>query len=370
MKKVLIFEPHPYHYEVVIGVSYYFYELGYEIELLVRENFDKEDLYCQSLIKSNIRVNYYKESEMKVVLSSNKIKGFDFVFFSSLEFFGNGYKGRLLDFLGFYPDSKYGVLGIYHNLDIVSDSDIEMLEKGRIFSLTPFEYKGYHSRLLSPSYFGEISMKETREGFPEIVLVGGSNKRVLFENAIGQAKVKHTGKFRAGVIGVESIKYYIARVLVKNIIADFSKLWNSNSKIQRRSILGALALHFYGKVTFKEMYSHISNASYIGIIMDPTDEVFKDFLYGKTSGAKQLALAFGKPCIINRKFAEAFGFHDGCCIIYEENNVIDGIYRAVSITNEEYRQMVKNMDRLRKQMIKNSHDNLLDTINGAIYAAN
>ena len=215
-----------------------------------------------------------------------------------------------------------------------------------------------------------MSMKETREGFPEIVLVGGSNKRVLFENAIGQAKVKHTGKFRAGVIGVESIKYYIARVLVKNIIADFSKLWNSNSKIQRRSILGALALHFYGKVTFKEMYSHISNASYIGIIMDPTDEVFKDFLYGKTSGAKQLALAFGKPCIINRKFAEAFGFHDGCCIIYEENNVIDGIYRAVSITNEEYRQMVKNMDRLRKQMIKNSHDNLLDTINGAIYAAN
>ncbi|NBI72851.1 hypothetical protein D3Z50_17695 [Clostridiaceae bacterium] len=368
-KSVLIFEPHPYHYEVVIGVSYYFEQLGYEISLLVRNNFDAQDLFFYSQWKDRLHIRHFDDETMKAELETERVRDYEFLFLSSMEYFHDHTQSRILDYIGFIPQTKYGIMGIYHNRAMLTDDDIKLLSEGRIFALTPFTYKGYQAKRLSVSYFGEFDIHDTYGGKPEILLVGGSNKRILFENAIGNLIKRGCRHFNAGIIGVNPIQHYVLKTFIRNFIFRITACVRRDGEQKRRSVEGVRKLHFYGKLKFKEMYSVVLKAAYIGIIMDPEDDDFSDFLYGKTTGARQLAFAFCKPCIINRKFAKAFGLNEDCCILYDGNHVEDAVYRAVHADINTYKGMVRSMAELKEQMVKDSLENLLETVNGVKHAA-
>ncbi len=363
---ILIFEPHPYHYEVIPGVAYYFDYFGYKVELLVQNNFVLEDVFARSILREKIIVHNYEVSNMKEELREKYIGQYDFLFLNSMEYFHGSEKERLLDYLGYIPKTQYGILGIYHNKDVMNDSDIALLKENRLFALTPFKYKNYSVNLLSACYFGEIEKKDVINSKIKIVMIGMSNNRVIVENALSSFSHKQVKNIKIDVIGKINLKKDFVKRLI--MFCDYYKsVWLGNGhKNQKVSILGWKRVSYLGKLSFANMYQQIEEADYIAIVLDPECDKDKPFLDGKTSGSKQLALGFSKPCIINDKYATSFGFSEENSIIYHDNNITDAIMRVCKLSQEEYESLSKNVaacaKKLRRESVRNLQETLLKCI--------
>ena len=54
--RVLLFEPNPYHYEVIPGFAYYFIRLGYEADCLIQKPDQEGDVFFRCpFLKNRIR---------------------------------------------------------------------------------------------------------------------------------------------------------------------------------------------------------------------------------------------------------------------------------------------------------------------------
>lgn len=165
-KKVLIIEPHPYHNEVLPGFVKYFQDLNYQVDVMLREEVYKEKVFCKYKNKPNILP--YELFKIKELLSKDSIKEYDFLFCSSLEFLHknpsdskSNVKGKFVDFLGFIPKTKFGMLGVYHTIDFIKQfDDYNLLNDGRIFTLTGYAFDNKKTLLLNPHFFGDAKIKQ------------------------------------------------------------------------------------------------------------------------------------------------------------------------------------------------------------------
>lgn len=361
MEKILIFEPHPHHYEVIISSIYYFKELGYEVDLLVRENFDKEDILCRTSF-AGVGISVFKnDDEMISKLSDKVIKEYDFIFFNSMEYWRDGKKDRVLDFLGFVPNTKYGILGIYHNIEMIDDSDIGFLKEKRIFALTQTKVVNYVIPLFAACYFGEIHRK--KEIGRNVLYIGLSNDRPIIENNIAKistsCKVKILGK-------VQPKKEFVHKVGKKIINLGYQLLGQGFRYKKTGSVKGFCKLNYCISPSFTEMFKEIDECDYVGISMDPFDEEYRPFLTGKTSGSKQIVIGFNKPCIINSRFCESFKLNKEYCITYDGNDLKTAFERIDSISPEEYTNMLDSLDIDRRKLIQETINNLKSTINNCV----
>ena len=87
-----------------------------------------------------------------------------------------------------------------------------------------------------------------------------------------------------------------------------------------------------------------------------------DFTANRTSGTKQLSLGFLKPCIIERSVAEYYGFTDRNAIIYDDGNLTMAVERAICMSEEEYQDMVSELEKLCTEIRDRSEKNLQSMI--------
>lgn len=361
MGRVLITEPHPYHFEVIPGIAYYFHELGYKIDLLVRENYDHGDLFGRVPYGKDIHIYRYREiSGFIHKLLSDELREYDFVFFSSLEYFHGMEKERILDHLHERIKSKYGLLGIYHNLDMVTDADIPCLKEGRIFSLTECKYKGFPLRLLSASYFGEFKKKEPLSKRRRILLIGGSNDRGLLEREIAKCPRKILKDVEISYIGKTDRKREFA-VRVYDCILG-TKI-DKNRRNTGGSLNGWIHYRKCGSLSFQEMFEMIRSSDFIAFIREAGG--LSAFSYGKTTGSKQLAAGFGKPFVSSVTFTKAFGFPQQACVSYERS-FAEAVLRICRMDSEEYSKMAGEMELFLDSIRRKSLENLKDTIDCAM----
>lgn len=356
---VIIVEPHPYHYEVIAGIVKYFIDMEYNIDILVRKNFEERDVLCKLENPSKIKITKYNnEDELKQKLLDESIEQFDFVFFSSLEYFHDGKKERILDFLGQIPKTKFGFLGIYHNLDMISDNELEYLREGRIFTLSEFNYKGIDTKVLSAHLFGNIKENRHINDVKQIVLIGLSNRRMLIENAVEQL-MKNNEYESLNIVVVGQLKWQkdLVKRCISNCIYYICKASKLRTPYELCTIRSWKAVKLVGKMSFKNMFELIENSDFIGIILDPNDYQSKPFLRLKTSGSKQLAFGFNKPVLINNRFAEAYGFNDNNGVCYFDSDIDVALNKIKNMSDETYQKLVKNIkkdsDRLYTKSLKN-----------------
>ncbi|MDO5381695.1 MAG: hypothetical protein Q4F06_03115 [Eubacteriales bacterium] len=362
--KVIIVEPHPYHYEVVAGVLEYFYDLGYETTIYVRENFDEKDVLCR--YGRNVIVEKYKgDTELKNKMKDVSVSEYDLVFFSSLEYYHEDKKESILKFLGEIPKTKYGFLGIYHNLDIISEDEMKYLKEGRIFTLSEFEYKGIKTSILSAHAFGKISIKKELNDNRKIVLIGLSNRRMLIENAV--EKLMSEGEYNGlDIVVIGQLKWYkdFVKRFISNIIYKLCKLCKLKTPYEKCTIRSWKQVKLIGKISFEKMFSLIEECDFIGIILDYEDYQTKAFLKYKTSGSKQLAYGFCKPVIISSQYAKCYGFNENNSIVYEGNDVYDALTKVKYINNNDYYGLVDCLKKDSDELYKKSIYNLRKAIEG------
>lgn len=363
MKSVLIFEPHPYHYELLPSVVYGFELLGYQITVMTRTNCDYQDVFCRCNFKENINYLHYQADELESVLRDDQTAQYDYIFFTSLEFFHGEIKERLFDYLGYVPGARYGILGIFHNMKLLSDDDIQFIKEGRLFGLSPYEFKGCRIPQFSPSYFGEITDSSFASNQIKAVMAGGSNFRQMAEYSYSRLKAGERKNFIIEDIGKRNMLYEITNRIGHKLFCIAGILAKKTDVKHQVSITGWIMVKKKGYVNFSKLYHIVNDADFILIGMDIRIPAYQDFLHGKTSGSKQLALAFQKPCIIQKQFADAFGFDETNSIIYEEK-METALKRAASMSSEEYDKLQEGIRQLSQKTFDQSLHNLAEAVAG------
>ncbi len=203
--KVLIVEPHPYHQEILPAFVHYFQDMGYDVDCYIRQECRDSRVFCKMRFKPNIV--YYDIKNLGKMLTD--CSEYDYVFFSSFEFMGSDFQGKIVDFLGYIPNAKHGILGCHHTLTNIPDyNSVDYFKKGRIFSCSGFKYNNKIVPMLAPTYYGVFkSHKLNRKR--RFIVVGAitdysKNHNLLFETV---EKLVNDGlkKFEIIVIGKGSL---------------------------------------------------------------------------------------------------------------------------------------------------------------------
>jgi hypothetical protein len=89
-----------------------------------------------------------------------------------------------------------------------------------------------------------------------------------------------------------------------------------------------------------------------------------NFAHGQTSGTKQLSLGFLKPCIIERRYAEAYGFSENNAVVYDEGGLAEALLRAAHMSSNEYDTLRDGLEALRAEVEQRSLANLRGMLAG------
>ncbi len=67
-------------------------------------------------------------------------------------------------------------------------------------------------------------------------------------------------------------------------------------------------------------------------------------------------------CIIEKCVADFYGFSERNAVIYEDGKMDEAVIRAASMTEQEYREMVSALEKLRDEIRDSSESNLRQII--------
>ncbi len=339
MKKVIILEPNPYHNEVLPGIVKYFEDLDYTADVYVREECYYDNAFCRYAIKG-IRKSYRLEDVAKILLDE-KIKEYDFIFFSSMEHCENGSEKRFLTELGFIPNTKYGVLGMYHSNTLIDKfNDYELLRENRLFCISEFQTKNYHGlRTLPPIYFAS-EVKEHKIDKSKkrtLLLIGNASDFPAVTDAWWRLtrekrhklEIKHIGSLPGRDISFKGFLYQCYCLIIG--IFDYS--YRSQKFITK-----------LGRLSFERMYEEVENADFLVCMIDPSKENTRHYMNQNTSGIRQQAFGFHKPVIINESVAEIYDISSEASVLYHDNGFCKAIERCIDMSYDEYFEMIQQLE--------------------------
>ena len=331
LPKVLIVEPHPYHQEILPAFVKYFYDMGYDVDCYIRQECRNSHVFCKMPRKPN--VVYYDPKELSQMLAD--CSKYDYVFFSSFEFMGSDFQGKIVDFLGYIPNAKYGIMGCHHTLTNIKDyNSVNFLKQGRIFSCAGFKYNNKIVPMLAPIYYGDFKPHKLNRK-RQFIVVGAitdysKNHNLLFETA---EKLIDDGfkKFQITIIGKGSL--HIPHKLKRYI-------------------------KFKGALPFNKMFKHINRADFYLPLLDLKLENHLRYLTNCCTGSRNLILGFKKPCLINDVFASAYRFNKTNAILYKDNGLYAAMKNALDMPRDKYNKMQDNLEKLGTKIYQESKYNL------------
>ena len=114
-----------------------------------------------------------------------------------------------------------------------------------------------------------------------------------------------------------------------------------------------------GRLNFEDMYRNLEEADFFLPLLDRE----KQSAYCKycTSGSRQLILGFNMISLMQKEFADHYGFSPDNTIVYDRD-LSGAIREALTMTNDEYLKMKLDMERVRKEVEAVSLNNLRERL--------
>jgi hypothetical protein len=363
MKKILLIEPNPYHTDGLPGIVQYLNDLGYIVDVYIQTPLLNDNAFCWCTIPFNLyNYDFFK---IKELLKRDTVKEYDFVFFYSMELILNNIVLNIIQYLGFIPEAKYGILGIYHttsHIDLLKD--FGLMDEGRLFCLSDFQIHNYNLSVLNPHYYGDIIAKNTNEKIfcsnntndNSIICIGNAFDANLLSNALHQI-YKQKKSVKIIYYGGTNQTFFQKTVsLIKGIIIFILSPFN-------QSFLKKYLLRRYvvkkGKVNFESLFSALIKCKYILILINPRSAEHEHYLTYTTSGSKQLVLGFKKVPIIHEEVASKYGFDATNSILYNNTNLSSAL---LSVFSNNYENMINSIMVLKSAIYKLSIKNLMTAI--------
>ncbi|MHB8789320.1 MAG: glycosyltransferase family protein [Desulfobulbaceae bacterium] len=331
-KTVLLVEPNAFHGVVLPGFYKYFQDLGYDVVLLCRLANLRDDVFCRCVAKP--RVFVFAPMLMRWALRTRKIGCFDFVLFTSNQFFDQGVRfwGEYIGYLKFSPKPRYGVLSVEH--DFIPDRPSYLTDIRNVFLLTPRTYNGTTVPMLNPHYFGDIKHTPLSQGTRVFIAVGAVSAKQcalpLLIDAVRQLEKKF--EFEVWLIGKG---------------ADSSLMESLPASIRT-----------FGYLPFEDMFQRMEDADFMLPLLDPSNDDHSHYLRGVTSAACLLILGFRKVPLIHNAFAAVYGFSESDSILHGDGGFAQAMEKALTMTNGEYGDLQQGIQRLAGKVYGESLENL------------
>lgn len=336
-KSVLVVEPNNYHGEIIPGFVKYWQDLGYHVDVIMRIGNYEENPFA--LFKKAQMPTIYPMQKWRInkVLKSRIISHYDFVFVSSFDY--QETKERYYDYLGFEPKSLYGSLGVYHNCqNIEKYVEVKKYLGKRLFVLNEFPLAKNKAKLLCPIYFGEIP-EHKKNSLTRFVMIGrlSPNTRNCSQLIDSIEKLLQEGitNFEVFVIGSGGME------VPEHLQNHIKKL---------------------GRLNFPDMYRNCMEADYLLALLDPQSPQQESYLHGTTTGSKQLSLGLNKPMLIEKTFADIYGFNNKDSIIYEGDKLYEAIKEAISLDAKAYAEKTSALSAHAEKVSAKSLSNLAAAI--------
>ena len=328
---VLIVEPNPYHGEILPGFVKYFNELGFKVDLMLRHENNVDDLFCR--FENKPTVFYGTANHLKKMLANPKINDYEYLFLSSSAFWEKEYVNSYLNFLGFEPQAKKGILMIEHNIDpyLKQYNEEQYLQNNRLFTLSGF----HDTPMLNPHYFGDkVKVTPKSKDKTRFIVVGGinsacKNHQLLLSSV--ELMVQKGLDFEVVIVGLGWLK-------VPENLQNY--------------------ISFRGRLNFKDMFDEMEKADFFLPLLDASVPEHKRYMTGTTSGSRQLSLGFAKPMVIAQEFAKAYDLNTKNAVVYKNNDLVSAMVEAAEMKAKEYTDMQKELKVLADDIYKKSLNNL------------
>jgi hypothetical protein len=348
-KRILLIEPNLFHAEVIPGIVKYFEDIGYRADVFIRHPLLKDNVFCRC--QNHIHIQIYDFSDIRRLLSAENVRSYDFIFFSSMEFMLDGVLANILQYLGFIPKTKYGILGIYHTTSHIDlFQDYRMMNEGRFFCFSDFQIHNYTISVLNPHYFGCFNDVPHKKG---IVCVGNAFDAYMLPDALYKIYNQKIRPLRITRYGgknhtaYQKIKEFIKGIIIR-VLSPFSAYF------MKKHLLRKCVIQM-GRVSFEKLYSALVECKYILVLVNPRDKSHKHYMTYTTSGIKQIILGFGKIPIIHEEVASKYGFDRTNSILYNDTNISSALLAADLNDNVD---MISSINALKDNIYNLSRTNL------------
>ena len=208
----------------------------------------------------------------------------------------------------------------------------------RLFVLNEFPLAEGKAKLLCPIYFGNIAPHE-KNSKTRFVMIGrlSPNTRNCAQllEAIEKLLQENITDFEVCVIGSGGME--IPEHLKKHI----KKL---------------------GRLNFHDMYHHCMNSDFLLALLDPESPQQESYKHGTTTGSKQLSLGLNKPMLLEKTFADVYGFSEKDTIVYQGNCLYEAMKQAVAMDKKTYAEKCKALRQYAEDVAAKSQKNLAETI--------
>lgn len=328
-RTALIFEANRYHFECLPGYAKYFIDLGYKIDILIRNYGIKS--FC--LFNEINKIRFFVFQNLKQFLKNSKnftsfIKKYDYVVIQTT----NNQNKDLFFYLNLL--NLNNTIFVFQNMIYADANYSKFFETNRAWTLGNIS-KGLQ---VNPHYFGNIQIKDKNE--KSIFFITSTKKRnytCLVQSAL---KLKKDNlNFEIIVVGWR--KFFNFKNIPNYIADNFSFKYN---------------------ISFDELYKEINKSDFIIIPFDPNSKYDESYRTTRVSGSIQLAYGFLKPIIIDKDYAKFYSLNHKNSLIYENYDLYSLMKKAVKMSNNEYKQLQNNFNITAQEIYKISLKNVKKTI--------
>ncbi|WIH98574.1 hypothetical protein [Empedobacter falsenii] len=334
---VLIVEPNPYHFEILPGFVNYFQLLGYKVEIMAQPVITEDSPFVK--FSSQPKIYTLSAKYQKKALGLENINKYDFVFLSSSVLWADNIRDSYLNWLGFIPNSKNGVLLVEHNvIPYLKDYKHDrFLNQNRLFTLAGQE----NTPMLNPHYFGEIpSTNKSNENIFVAVVNTKENIDLLY-SACRKLISENITNFKLKIAG---------RTAVNQIPSDLENY-----------------ISLTGFITFKELWDIYKNADYLIPMLNPEISHHIRFKSGSVTGSWQIMLGFKKPMIIHKDYCNYYRLNEENAIIYNANSqMYKAIKEGINLSDKKYNMIQHHIEHLAKDISEMSLLNLRNSIEAIV----
>lgn len=366
--KVLLFELNDFHYEVLPGFAYYLIHLGYDVDCFMQDDNRLGDVFAACpLLKEKIHFYYYKNDEKCNVLENMLRQNmYDLLFANSFDYYDSGNWVSIFKKFSSLDNNRLCIVGCVHWPALfLDDFKKDIIPANRTFTLTKTDFGGYSFPEVNLNYFCDHICRKLKNQSTHIVSIGRSADRLTLWHAIKKAARKET-KYHVCLVCIGKSRPIKAKIIFY-VLSIIETVFHVTTRPSARN-LPPLFAKLFGKRTFKDvisptfqdMFKEIQESDFLDASI--LKEYREDFKFNRTSGIKQLSLGFLKPCIIEKSIADYYGFTEKSAVIYEEGKMDEAVMRAVSMTKEEYSNMVDELEKLCNEIRDRSERNLQNII--------
>jgi len=331
-KTSLLVEPNAFHAEVLPGFCKYFDDLGYRVILFCRYANANEGVFCRC--SKTPQTFVFSPFWMRIALQMNKLRGIDFVFFTSKKMF-DPYVHIWGDYIGCLksmPKVRIGCFFVEHRFE--PDNQTKSEDYQNTFLLSAQSYDGIDLPMLNPHWFGEVIHTRLNLDKRIFIFIGG------------------------GAIYKQNIKELMEIVRVLEHQHQFEVWVIGNGTDSFSAEAPPKSMHFFGRLPFDMMYKLLEKADFLLPLLDPANEKHQQYLHGTTSGSRQLILGFNKVAIIHDEFAKRYDFNEYNSVLYGSCGFPSAMTRALSMTEKEYILLQNNLKALSQVIYNESLANL------------